>query len=59
MRELEIYPACLDCRWRELYEDTVLTGKGAKYVEMCAKAPVCKLIVGQKKITADEGRADE
>lgn len=57
-RKLEIYPACLDCTWRDLREDTVYVSSGVYEVEMCDKAPVCKLIVGQRMIapdSADEG----
>lgn len=61
-RKLEIYPACLDCTWRDLREDTVCASDGVHEIEMCDKAPVCKLIVGQMMIApdgADEGGESE
>ena len=61
-RKLEIYPACLDCTWRYLREDTVYASDGVHEIEMCDKAPVCKLIVGQRMIApdgADEGGESE
>ena len=61
-RKLEIYPACLDCTWRDLREDTVYASDGVHEIEMCDKAPVCKLIVGQRMIApdgADEGGESE
>lgn len=51
--KLEIYPACLDCMWRDLRVDTVYASSGTYDVEVCDKAPVCKLIVGQMKIEPD------
>lgn len=61
-RKLEIYPACLDCTWRDLREDTVYASDGVHEIEMCDKAPVRKLIVGQRVIApdgADEGGESE
>lgn len=52
-KKLEIYPACLDCMWRNLRVATVYASSGTYDVEMCDKAPVCKLIVGQMKIEPD------
>lgn len=52
-KKLEIYPACLDCTWRNLRVATVYASSGTYDVEMCDKAPVCKLIVGQMKIEPD------
>lgn len=53
-RKLEIYPACLDCRWRDLREDTVYASRETYEAEMCDKAPVCKLIVGQRMIAPED-----
>lgn len=58
MFELEVYPACLDCRWRDLKTDTVWQGGEIHDIEMCEKVPVCKRIQGQKKLTADESKED-
>lgn len=51
--KLEIYPACLDCAWRDLRVDTIYASRGTYDVEVCDKAPVCKLIVGQRAIEPD------
>ena len=56
MFELEIYPACLDCRWRELESTEYRTSKGRRVVEICVKAPICKLIEGQEKLKAEKGK---
>lgn len=53
-RKLEIYPACLDCTWRDLREGTVYASDGVHEIEMCDKAPVCKLIVGQRMISPED-----
>ena len=52
-RKLEIYPACLDCAWRDLRVGTIYASIGTYDVEVCDKAPVCKLIVGQRVIEPD------
>ncbi len=60
--KLEIYPACLDCAWRDLRVGTIYASSGTYDVEVCDKAPVCKLIVGQRVIApdgADEGGESE
>lgn len=51
--KLEIYPACLDCAWRDLRVGTIYASIGTYDVEVCDKAPVCKLIVGQRVIEPD------
>lgn len=51
--KLEIYPACLDCTWRDLRVGTIYAADGTYDVEICDKAPVCKLIVGQRMIAPD------
>ena len=61
-KKLEIYPACLDCAWRDLRVGTIYASIGTYDVEVCDKAPVCKLIVGQMVIApdgADEGGESE
>lgn len=55
MFEMNVWPACLDCRWREFGESEVLGSKGVVYVFECEKCPVCKLIEGQEKFTAERG----
>lgn len=52
--KLEIYPACLDCAWRDLRVDTIYASSGTYDVEMCDKVPVCKLIVGQRMIAPED-----
>lgn len=52
MFELIVYPACLDCRWRELEESEVHFAYGVHSVTECSKAPICKLIEGQEQIKA-------
>ena len=56
--KLEIYPACLDCAWRELTINTVYGSMGCRDVEMCEKAPVCKLIDGQRQLVAEDEKED-
>lgn len=56
MFELEVYPACLSCMWRDLRTDTVCRSDGTHRVEACEKAPVCKRIQGQKRLTAGESK---
>lgn len=51
--KLEICPACLDCAWRDLRVSTIYASIGTYDVEVCDKAPVCKLIVGQRVIEPD------
>lgn len=55
MFELLIFPACLDCRWRDLYTGEVYGPDGTRYVTECRKLPVCRYVEGQKKITAERG----
>ena len=50
MNKLEIWPACLDCVWRELKTDRVVASDGCRDVETCRKAPVCRRIEGQEMI---------
>lgn len=52
MFEMNVWPACLDCRWREFEEKEGFSAKGTVYVFECQKSPVCKLIEGQKKFKA-------
>lgn len=52
MFEMNVWPACLDCRWREFKESEAFGSKGTVYVFECKKAPVCKLIEGQEKFKA-------
>lgn len=58
MFELEVYPAYLSCMWRDLRSDTVYRSDGVHQVEVCEKAPVCKRIQGQKRLTASESKED-
>lgn len=53
-RKLEVYPACIDCMWRDFHCGTVYASSGAYEVEICDKAPVCKRIVGQRKVEPDD-----
>ena len=52
MFELIVYPACLDCRWRDLEDGNAYGSYGVRNVTECSKAPICKLIEGQEKIKA-------
>ena len=52
MFDMSVWPACLDCRWREFEEAEAYGAKGTVYVFECKKAPVCKLIEGQEKFKA-------
>ena len=52
MFDMSVWPACLDCRWREFEETEAYGSKGTSYVFECKKAPVCKLIEGQEKFKA-------
>lgn len=36
--KLEIYPACLDCAWRDLRVGTIHASSGIYDVEVCDKA---------------------
>lgn len=56
MFELIVFPACLNCRWRELEESEAWTGDGTRYITECKKAPVCKLIEGQEKFHVERGQ---
>lgn len=53
MFEMNVYPACLECRWREFVEAEAYGPKGAVYIFECNKLPVCKLIEGQEKFKAE------
>lgn len=56
MFEMSVWPACLDCRWRDFKESEAYGSKGTIYVFECEKAPVCKLIEGQGKFKPERGR---
>ena len=56
MFEMNVWPACLSCRWREFEEMEAFGSKGTVYVFECKKCPVCKLIEGQEKLNADRGK---
>lgn len=56
MNELVVYPACLDCLWRELETDDSYDGRFTRFVTMCEKLPVCKLVEGQEQIKAERGQ---
>lgn len=51
--ELNVYQACLNCRWREFEEMETLGSKGTVYIFECKKLPVCKLVDGQEKFKAE------
>ena len=53
MFEMNVWPACLDCRWSEFEKTEAYGSKGTIYVFECKKCPVCKLIDGQKKFAAE------
>ena len=55
MFDMSVWPACLDCRWREFEEAEAYGAKGTVYVFECKKAPVCKLIEGQERFKAERG----
>ena len=59
MFEMNVWPACLGCRWREFKEMEALGSKGTVYVFECKKAPVCKLIDGQRPLAAGDEKEDE
>lgn len=50
--ELVVYPSCLDCRWRDFHRMDIHDIRGMRFVTECSKVPICKLIEGQRKITA-------
>lgn len=54
--ELIVFPACLDCRWRELETSEVYGPDCTRYVTECRKLPVCRYTDGQEKITAERGK---
>ncbi|HJA29473.1 MAG TPA: hypothetical protein IAA15_07915 [Candidatus Olsenella pullicola] len=55
MFEMNVYPACLECRWREFVEEEAYGSKGTVYIFECKKLPVCKRIEGQEKFKAERG----
>lgn len=56
MFDMTVYPACLNCMWREFEETESLSSKGAVSIFECRKLPVCKLVEGQQKFTAEKER---
>lgn len=55
MFEMNVYPACLDCRWREFKESEAYGSNGTVYIFECKKLPVCKRVEGQEKFKAERG----
>lgn len=53
MFEMNVYPACLNCRWREFEETEAYGSNGTIYIFECKKVSVCKLIDEQKKLKAE------
>ena len=56
MNELVVYPACLDCSWRELATEEAYCRSYTRTVTMCEKLPVCKLVEGQEQIRPEVGQ---
>lgn len=55
MFEMNVYPACLHCRWREFTETDAYGSHGTVYIFKCKKLPVCKLVEGQEKFRQERG----
>lgn len=53
--KLVIYPACLECMWRDISEVEAIGSYGAKRFDQCENVPICKLIEGQEPL----GESDE
>lgn len=54
--ELVIFPACIDCIWRELETNDVYGSNGTRRITECRKLPVCKYVEGQDKISGKKER---